>query len=483
MKRSLAYFLWGRMGLGMTAALALPLGYELWTGGDNAFRWLLLCLGYGCVSWGLIKQGRGHRGQVTPAQAAQIMLVMWLFLSVLGIFPYMLVGKMWVWDAIFEAVSTVTSTGFTLLTAASPESLWLWRGVLGWSGGLTFLWQLVTLIPQASGCFGLTLAFRRGLMFSSVLTQMTARGRQIVWVYVAVTLLSWGLYSLAGGGFLLALESAMLIISTTGGTMRILLTDDNRWLEIVTFATCFLASGNFLSYWRTFKRRDFRDYYRNPEVRFLMWSVLISGGVLTWHLWLTTPYSLAEALRHGFLQVFSFMSTAGVQSVTVTDWPDLAQYILLLAAFFGGCIGSATGGLKAMRLLILGKILLAEVRRTLHPRMVTAITVGDTSVDTRILGRILCFFFLYVTVFFLFALLLTLSGLPLYQAVGLAAAAFTTVGTALSAMPPELSLWAKMVCSLFMLVGRVEIFAVLLLLNFITRDAAINWRKGRAKRK
>ena len=482
MKQTLMMHLLGRASAMMAAALLPSLALCLCRGnGKEGQTFFLVFLVAAMAAIGFLIEGRGHRRQLSVKEGAQFVSLFWLWLSLLGMLPFWLSGYMNPLAAFFESVSAVTTTGMSFLPREAPYVLWFWRSSLGWLGGAAFLAILVTALSQVSGCFGLTLSFRRSLSFSAMLRPMEHLSLQMVGVYAGITLLSWGLYALSGLSSMDALMASMLTVSTTGrmDVFGWFGDDGNPWPECAAMVTMLLVCGNLLRYWRTFQRRDFRDYYGNPEMKFFLVAVAVFGCTMALHLWHQGVYPLGESLRHSLFHVMSFISTTGLATEDLLHWPDLELFFLFLLAFVGGCMGSPTGGLKVMRFIVLFKLLAIEVRRTLHPRMVSNVVVGNVSVSAKIMGRIMIFFFLYVASFFLFVLVLSLSGISMSEAVGIAIGGFTSLGTSLG-LAKDVSLAGipdiiKFMACFFMLLARMEIFAFLLLLQICFGEAHRKW--------
>lgn len=469
MNQALMMYLLGRVSAIMTVSLLLPIAYCASEGKGEGLVFFLVFLLMCGATGGLVVEGRMNKRQLSVRDAAQFMFLLWFFLIFFGMLPFLAAGELGATEALFESVSALTTTGVSLLSQDASFVMWLWRGMLGWLGGACFLVMLVTVMHQVSGCFGMELAFRRTMSFSSMMKPMERLSLQSLGVYGGITLFSWLLYVLSGLPPSEGVVAAMLTVSTTGGrdVFDWFGEDGNPWPECTAALTMFLVCGNLLRYWRTFQRRDFRDYYRNPETRFFCTVVFLFGAWMTFHLWYHGHYDFFASLRQAFFHVLSFASTTGFSSSVIREWPDLELFLLFLLAFMGGCIGSPTGGLKAMRFLVLFKLMTIEVRRSLHPHMVANAVVGTDSVPAKTAGRILGFFFLYSAAFFLFVLLFSLSGIRMSEAVGLAVAGFTSIGTSLglagreafSSMPDAV----KILGCLFMILARIEIFAVLVL--------------------
>ena len=267
-----------------------------------------------------------------------------------------------------------------------------------------------------------------------------------------------------------ALSLAMMSLSTGGGAdLPVFMREGNPWLELAAILSMLLACGNFLLYRQALRRRDFRLIWQDTELRLFFLLLLLFSLAVSAHLWYAGVYDLADSLRYGFFEVISFSSTSGFMAAPVAAWPDLDRFLLLLLVFIGGCIGSLTGGLKIKRLVILFRMTLSEMKRTLHPHMVERIRVGKETVSMRIVGNILCYFFLQLAVFYVFTALLSLSDITLPEAVGLGVGMLSSVGTASGLYGfdtyANLAPGFKLLCCFFMLVGRMEIFALLLWLG------------------
>ena len=474
------FFLLGRSALVGGAALVVPLSFSLlWHEPGTLFFGLpaLFIMAAGVL---LNALGRRHKRQLTVREGAFFMVAVWFIFGLIGMLPYALSGELgWV-DAFFESISAFTTTGATCLRAEAPRSLIFWHSILAWMGGLNFIVLLVTVLPQVSGCFGMTLSVRQSVHFSPMLGRMHTAALQAAKIYTGFTLISALLYWLAGLDKFDAFTRALISLSTSGNNAVLdFMQYDSPSLELAGVFSMLAASGNFLLYWKAVSRRDLRWMLQETELRVFLLLLVLAGLLVSFHLWHMQVYAPLDSLRFGFFQVVSFASTSGFVSADVAGWPDFDRYVLLLLVFVGGCIGSTTGGLKVMRFVVLFKMAAQEMKRTLHPHMVVNIKVDGTSVPMKIVGRILSFFFLYMMVFFFFVLLLSLADIEVMQAVGLAAACLSSVGSAaglygladLSLLPA----WAKLVCCLLMVLGRLEILSFLILLHSGTRQLRHRW--------
>ena len=466
MNRSIVFYLVSRLALINGLALVIALAAALMVAAFCQYR------------------GRHHKRHLGPGEGAWYMVSAWVLLGLLGMIPYVMAGIFASpVDAFFESVSAFTTTGTSCLAdggAALPQSLLLWHSLMEWLGGLNFILMLVSVMPQVSGCFGLTLSVHQSVAFSPMVARMQEAARQAGCIYLAITAFSMLLYWLAGLPLGMAINQGFMTMSTSGGDA---LFDFSRYdslaLEAVGAVSMLLASGNFLLYWKGWERRDFKGLFKDAELQVFLAVLVAAGLVVSFHLWRFGVYDGWDNLRYGFFQVLSFSSTSGFASASYQDWPEFDKYVLFALAFVGGCIGSAAGGLKVMRLMVLLRMARAELHRTLHPHMVVCVQLDGLPVGAKIAGRILAFFFLYMLIFVLFSLLISLTGITLMQAMGVAAGCLTSTGSTAALFGLKslyfLPVWAKMVCSILMVLGRVEIFSFLILLDAGTHLLRRRW--------
>lgn len=247
-----------------------------------------------------------------------------------------------------------------------------------------------------------------------------------------------------------------------------------EWLGGLNFILLLVSvmpqvSGNFLLYWKSWERRDFKSLFCDAEWRTFLTVVVVTGCLVSFHLWRFGVYDGWDNLRYGFFQVLSFISTSGFSSAAYSTWPEFDKYVLFALAFVGGCIGSATGGLKVMRFMVLFKMAAQEMRRTLHPHMVISLKIDGVPVDMKIISRVLSYFFLFMATFFVSMLIISLSGVTPMQAMGMAVGCLSSVGSTMDlfgvADVSVLPAWTKLYCSFLMILGRVEIFSFLVVIQ------------------
>lgn len=427
--------------------------------------------------------GREHKRPLTLAEGALFAVLAWPYLAWIGAMPFALSGRLSPLDAFFESMSSFTATGlsnFDYVAGALPPSLVLWHGLMNWLGGLAFVVMLVTVLPQVSGCFGITLTARQSVYFSPVWRKMHQSIWQGLAVYGGLTILFLGVFLALGLTPLQALLLAMTTISTAGsGAASAFSLGHSPALEAAGCLLMLVTGGNFLLYWKCIARRSPRLLLQDAELRVALSLAVVCTLVVSLHLAWTGTFPAETALRHGAFHVISFFTTAGFSSVDVSRWPDFDRYVLFLLAFLGGCIGSPAGGLKVVRLLVLTKLTAEELRRTLHPHMVVSVRLDDLAVPDKVVGRILAFFFLTMAFFFLGTIAIAASGVAILPAMGLSAGCLTSTGQAalLFGLPSASALApaTKATAILLMLAGRAGIFALLMLGTIGVEDMRKKW--------
>jgi trk system potassium uptake protein len=419
---------------------------------------------------GLPPRWFGRTGtEPTRREALLAVLVLWFAVPLVGQVPYVVSAGMTPLNALFEAMSGFTATGATAIVDfdAVPASVFLYRAFSQWIGGIGILVLFIAVFPQ------LAIAGRQifhAEMPGPTEERLTPRLRHtagiVLGVYVALTVVCGAAYVAAGMPTFDAVAHAFTTVAAAGFSPQARSFEAYEpgvdWVGIV-FMT--LAAVNFALLWRAFIGRP-RDLWRDPELRAYVTIVLVIGTLVTAHVW--SLYLPVDAIRHGFFQVVSIVTTTGYATVDYNDWPDAARAPLVLLMFVGGSAGSAAGGVKVARWLIMGKHATREVRRALHPRAVLPIRVGDRVVNEEVLRAVAAFITLYTMLIALSTMLLTSLGEDLLTAFVAAAATVGNVGPALGTAGPmasyaEIHPVGRAMLIFNMYAGRLEIVTVFVL--------------------
>ena len=487
--------------LTFSAMLLLPISYALIELDNLDTTFFFAVIGILAVITGIIfsRFGVGKFQKAPLAASATAILIMYPLLAIFGSLPFMLTGWLLPIDALLETVSDLTSAGLSILPNTAPYILRIWQSALMWLGSLLFLIMLVTVLPEVSGCFGITLSLQGGHGFSAIIGQMNSMSVRVIKVYSTLTAISFAAFKLSGLGFWDSFLMAMRCISTGGGDFFPART--NLYVEYAAIFSMLLACGNFLLYHRViytmlpprfefgmnyftklkqyflrFRRTlvgNVKLIFANEEVKILYATVFCGMLILLFRVfWQEIYFDGNEAFRESLFYIVSFVSTTGITlDNSSAGIHDFDKFFIFLMAMTGGCIGSVTGGFKIIRLIILIKITAAEIKKTIHPQMMTAIKVGDLPVPMSTVGRILGYFFLAVVTMFICAGVLSFTGAKFSEAVSMSVVCLSNVGILPGLCDADnfrnLSAVGKIFCMIILIVGRLEIFALLIAITGI----------------
>ncbi|UCF19855.1 MAG: TrkH family potassium uptake protein [Gemmatimonadota bacterium] len=404
-----------------------------------------------------------------------IVTLAWLGAAVFGALPFWFSGLASPVDAFFESISGFTTTGASIFPDPSslPRGIQFWRDFSQWLGGMGIIVLVVAVLPFL-GVGGMQL-FRAEVPGPTPdrLQPRISQTASILWrVYVGLTAAQVILYLIGGLDLFDAVTHAFGTMPTGGFSPRTesIGAFSSPYIQYVTILFMYLAGVNFTLHYRTLRGKPL-SAFADEEWRF--YTLLLGAAtviILGAHLLAGTFDSLEEAFRSSAFQVVSIGTTTGFATADYVLWPAATQVLLVFLMFVGGMAGSTGGGIKTLRLWAALKQGMAELRKHLHPRAVIITHVGGKAVPEGVILNILAFMLLFVASFIAGALLLTIMGVDLVTAAGASAASIGNVGPGLAAVGPAANYaWmpalGKLVLSLLMLLGRLEIYTVLLLFH------------------
>jgi trk system potassium uptake protein TrkH len=456
--------------LGLT--MLLPLVFSLFYGENIAPLLLSSGITMGC---GLIL--RYYTAPVTELNQREgyaVATLGWVAATVFGSLPFIFSGAApTIIDAIFESMSGFSTTGATILAdiEAQPKGILFWRSFTQWLGGMGIIVLSVAILPRL-GAGGLQL-FRAevpGPVADRFLPRVAATSRALWLLYVGMTLLQTVLLLFGGMTLFDAITYALVTMGTGGFSTRNLSVAgfNSLYFEVVIIVFMFLAGTNFSLHYQILTGRP-RVLWRNAEFRFYTVVVLGATLLITLNLWHRYYDSIFTALRYGAFQVVSITTTTAFTTADFDQWPAFSRGLLLLLAFFGGSAGSTSGALKQIRVLIVLKYGYRELQRLIHPRAVVPLRLGDKTLPEQVISEIVGFIFLYLTIFIFGVLVLTGFNIDLVTSLSAVAATLGNIGPGLAAVGPMKNYLAfppvlKLFLTFLMLLGRLEIFTVLVLL-------------------
>lgn len=405
-----------------------------------------------------------------------IIVMFWLLFSVISAIPLWLdesLGLSFA-DALFEGVSGITTTGATVISNVSglPNTYLYYRAQLNFIGGLGVIVLAVAVLPLLGiGGAKLYQSEMPGPFKEERLTPRLADTSRSLWLtYVLLGLACSGAYMLAGMPAFDALCHGLSTVSLGGFSTHneSLGYYHSNAIEIVAGVFSLLSGINFTVWFIAFTRRTLQPFRQNAELRFFLLVTFIIVLVTTWQVWHAGMYNLQDSLVHAFFLTSSMITDNGLATGDYASWPSHVIMLLLLASFFGGCVGSTCGGIKALRFLVLFKQSRQEVHQLSHPRALLSIRVGDSVVTERVLRSVWSFFFLYVLISVFFIWALNLMGYDLMTSYATVAACINNMGLGFGETASTfatLSSGAKYLMCAAMILGRLEIYPVLILFS------------------
>ncbi|MCB1959239.1 MAG: TrkH family potassium uptake protein [Rhodocyclaceae bacterium] len=460
------------MIFGLLMGFPLAVSFLMHDGATTAYdESMLITFGVGLVMWIWARRsGRNLRVR----DGFLLVAATWLITPVFAMLPLLLyVPQLSVTDAYFEAASGLTTTGATVLSHLDqlPVSINLWRCFLHWIGGMGVIVLVVAILPLLGiGGRQIIKAEVPGPIKESSLTPRIAETAKGLWLtYVLLTIACGLALWLAGMDGWNALIHAFSIMGLGGfssfdGSLGAF---HSLPIEAVTIFFACAAGLNYATHYLALTQRSLRPYRYDPELG-LFFLVLV-GSVLLLTAFLSgqaVHENLPTTFRYVIFQVVSMATSLGLSTTDYTLWPMFAQLWILFLGSFAACSGSTGGGIKMLRAVILYKQLYREVKRSLHAVAILPVRIGSTIVPDTILHAVLAFSFIYMVSIVVLSMILAGSGLELITAFSAVVACLNNTGPGLNALGPAstyavLTDFQTWVCSFTMILGRLEIFTLL----------------------
>jgi trk system potassium uptake protein len=462
----------GAILLGLSAAMGVAslVGLIL---RDGSFFALFISTLITAVCGGVARGVTHIPEDVNYREGFALVTLSWVAVALFGALPYLISGVIESpMAALFESVSGFTTTGATVFADVEgiAPGILFWRSATQWLGGMGIIVLGVAILPYL-GVAGMQLL--RAEMPGPAPDRLRPRIREtakLLWmVYAGLTGILAVLYLLGGMSLFDAVNHALTCLPTGGfSTHNASIGGYSPYIQWVTIVFMFLAGVNFTLHYRALTR-GVAPYWRDPEWR--MYLAVIAGATAVVFI-ATHPAGAAveTTLRHSMFQVVSLLTTTGYATADYELWAPFGQMMLFLLFFIGGMAGSTAGGPKVVRVLVILKHGWVELRKHLHPRAVIITKVGGKSVGESLLLNLLGFMILYVGLFGVGALVLSASGLSFASAASASATAISNVGPGLDQVGPFdnfgfLPAHAKLAMIVLMLLGRLEIYTVLILFH------------------
>ena len=407
-------------------------------------------------------------------QAFLLTTLSWLSIAIFGCLPFLLSNlNLSIVDSFFESMSGITTTGSTIIVNLdqTPKSILIWRAILQWLGGIGVIVMAITILPLLN--IGGMQVFR--IESSDTTEKILPKAREVTLIistiYIFLTFACGVSYWIVGMNIFDSIAHSMTTIATGGFSTY---SDSigyfqNPQIEIISIIFIILGSIPFISYLKFVKGNKkifFTDVQIKGLIYFLIFSVLLMLAYLIINI---KEHSFLENLRISTFNVVSILSGTGYVTTDFGLWGKFPLIFFLLLMFVGGCAGSTTCGIKIFRFQILGSFIINQIKKLVYPRGIFSFKYNDNKISTTFIYSIMTFIFLYFFIFFILSALLSLDGLDFITAISGSASAISNVGPGLGEIIgpngnfstlPNLS---KLSLSFGMLLGRLELFAVLVL--------------------
>ncbi len=421
----------------------------------------------------MLTSGYDHRN-IGKKEGYIVVTFTWVSITLFGSLPFYLSGAIPSYtNAFFETMSGFTTTGATILTdiEAMPKGLLFWRSMTHWLGGMGIIVLTLAILPILGvGGMQLFVAEAPGTTPSRLHPRITETAKRLWGIYVIFTLLQTLLLMFGGMDLFDAICHAFSTMATGGfSTKNDSIAGFSPYIQYVIILFMIIAGTSFSLHYFLLKGQ-FRKVLDNEEFRFYLSIIFVFAIIYTVVIYGMHQAGPEEAFRDSLFQIVSITTTTGFITADYLQWHGLLWFGLFLLMFTGGCIGSTGGGIKMIRILILVKNTRLELKRLIHPMAIIPVRVNGKTIPTEIIQNFLAFFLLYMLIMVAGSTIMTAFGLDFTSAVGASIATLGNIGPAIGKLGPVdnyafIPLGAKWALSFFMLIGRLEIFTVLLLFS------------------
>lgn len=464
----------GLLLISFSFTLFPPMAVSLWYQDEALWAFIvafLVMCGVGIVLW---FPARDAKKELHLHDGFMITAMFWIVLSMVGALPFLFVPNLSHAQAVFEAVSGFTTTGATVISGLDslPESILYYRQQLQWLGGLGIIVLAVAVLPMLGiGGMQLYRAETPGPMRDDKLKpRLEHSAKALLYIYIILTIACALAYWMAGMTLFDAIGHSYSTVATGGFSTHdaSLGYFNSPLIELIAMVFIILGSLNFTVHFLVWHKKNLRQYWRDIQGRVFIYIVLvliiISIAVLMWQ----GVYSFWTALRYASFEVISIISSTGFGIADFSAWPLFLPILILGSGFIGGCVGSTAGGLRVIRFILLYKQAGQEIMRLIHPHAVLTVKIDNKKVPNNVTQAVWGFAFLYLASYVFLSILFLATGVDIITAFSGIAATLNMTGPGLGEVAvtygsiSDIGLW---ILSFSMLLGRLEIFTLLVLLS------------------
>jgi len=475
MNKHLALRLLGILLLIYTVSLIPVWLVSLYYQDQVSSTWFSLIFGSSIIGLFLFYKNKNSKQIINPKASFIMVALVWFVFGLLNSFPFMLINDLTLIEAFFESISGLTTTGATVFLEIDPlpSSILYFRQQLQWLGGMGIIVLVVAIIPMLNiGGMMLFKAETPGPMKDDKMTPRILHTAQYLWVIYSIATILCGLaFWWAGMDLFDAIGHAMSTLSTGGFSTHTASLGyfDSPLIENIASFFMIVGALNFSLHFAFVRGLDIRLYLRDGEFQFFIFalvivSILVTGALL----WEGVYSNVFTALRYAFFEVVSIVTSTGFGIADFANWPSFAPALLMLSAYIGGCAGSTAGGMKVIRISIILKVIARQFKLLLHPNGSFLVQFKGQRVNQNTIQSIFAFLFFYLLIALFFILAMIATGVDYVTAFGAVSACINVMGPGLGDVASSfhsITPTGKFLMSLLMIIGRLEIFTLIILLS------------------
>jgi len=414
-----------------------------------------------------------HQKKLNLQQAFLLTALSWLSIAIFGSLPFIFSSlELSITDAFFESMSGITTTGSTIITNLneSPKGILVWRAILQWLGGIGIIVMAITLMPIMNVGGMQLFKISSNDASEKILPKSKEISLRLIIIYFVLTFLCASFYKFFGMNVFDSLTHSMTTIATGGFSNynESIGYFNNASIELTAIIFIILGSIPFISYIK-FLSGNKKIFIQDAQIRTFLKIILVSILIISIYLVFAYETISFKIFRQISFNVVSILTGTGYVTHQFDKWGSFPLIFFLILMFIGGCAGSTACGIKIFRIKILYTFLKNELKKIIYPRGIFIIKYDNNNLDDKFMSSIISFIYLYITIFFIITALLSLSGLDFITSISAAATSISNVGPGLGniigpngnfSLLPDVSKW---ILSIAMILGRLELFAILVL--------------------
>ena len=426
----------------------------------------LACIGYSVIIFFTLRK---RKFSYTPKDGFVITFLTWVIISLLASMPFQNANMVF-YDALFEAVSGLTTTGSTVIKDLSqlPDHILLYRQLLQWAGGVGLVIVVLAIIPAVSGGMRVLQAETSGFADKSFSPRLRETARSLLKFYFLITIACVIAYWVAGMTWFEAFSHSFSTVSIGGFSIY---NDNfgyfnNPSVELVAVIFMLISATNFGLHFLSFTKRSLKYYRENDEIKLFLSMVLIVVFISTLTLYVKEGFSIDDSIRYGFFQTISIVTTTGFTIEPLSALGGTVGFLIFIVAFVGACSGSVGGGVKVWRMFLMIKVGFSNITKIMHPSAISSVKLNGEKVASSQIEAVFSFVAIYISFFLFFMFVLIFQNVDFFSAFSGTASAINNLGPGLgdfSENYSDLTEVGKYTLTLAMIVGRLELFGVLIL--------------------